>query len=297
MINNKTIQNCMNYVGSKDRMMQQMLSNLDSTKSSFIDLFAGAGSVSLNASELYKDIHINDGNWQLIRFLEYLRDTCTAVVLEDIDKWIKFFDLSKTNKEGYLKAREYYNVFSNKDYNFNPALFYALVSHSFSHNITFNSSQEFNVPAGTNRSSFNSSLREKLIKFSNKITEVHPTTTGAKFNDLLGILFAAEHKSLAEYMFYVDPPYFVADSVYSRIHGLKWTEKNERDLYNYLDMIDSYKGSFLLSNTVEDNGKVNSILKEWMTKYNVIEVDMSYKNCNYQRKNSGETREILVKNY
>lgn len=297
MTNKEIVQNCMNYVGSKDRMLSQLISNLDSTKNRFVDLFCGGGVVGLNVHNMYKDIHLNDGNWQLVRFLEYLRDTCTAVVLEDVDKWIKFFNLSKTNKEGYLKAREYYNIFASRDYNFNASLFYALVSHSFSHNITFNSKQEFNVPAGTNRSSFNSSLRNKLINFSNRITEVQPTTTGVHFNSLLGILFSAEHKSLSEYMFYVDPPYAISDDPYSRIHGLKWTEKNERDLYNYLDMIDSYKGSFLLSNTVEDNGKTNYILKEWMSKYKVIEVDMSYKNCNYQRKNNGETREILVKNY
>jgi len=54
---------------------------------------------------------------------------------------------------------------------------------------------------------------------------------------------------------------------------------------------------FLLSNVLENNGKVNEKLLTFANKFNIIEIEKSYKNCNYQRKNKGDTIEIMVKNY
>jgi hypothetical protein len=93
-------------------------------------------------------------------------------------------------------------------------------------------------------------------------------------------------------------PYLSSDDAYSRIHYLgKWDEDKERKLYEMLDFINDKGGSFLLSNVVENNGKWNRILEGWSKKYNVIDVSASYENCNYQRKNAGKTKEIMVRNY
>ena len=95
-----------------------------------------------------------------------------------------------------------------------------------------------------------------------------------------------------------DPPYYVSDSSYERIHYLgKWDGLKEQKLYDYLDKIDAAGGSFLLSNVLENNGKFNEILDKWIKKYNVVEVSADYSGCNYQRKNNGKTKEILVRNY
>ena len=77
----------------------------------------------------------------------------------------------------------------------------------------------------------------------------------------------------------------------------KWNEDKERKLYASLDELHKVGGSFLLSNVLENNGKWNKILEEWSKKYTVIDVSASYESCNYQRKNAGKTKEILVRNY
>lgn len=293
------IKNFINYVGSKDRLLKQIMDNLDYSKNEFIDLCCGSGVVGLNVSDSYEYVHLNDACWQIVKTIQFLRDNSTETVLLEIDKWIKYFGLTKEAKGNYLRARDYYNINYKKYNNFNAPLFYALVTHAFSYNITFNAKEEFNVPAGTNRSSFNNSLRSKLITFSDKLSEKLPTTSALKIEELLDMLFHSYNKDLSGHMIYVDPPYFASgnDAPYGRIYGLKWTEEHERSLYKYLDIINEYGGSFLLSNAVENKGNTNKILEEWMTKYNVVEVDCDYKNCHYQRDNTYKTREIMVRNY
>ena len=98
-------------------------------------------------------------------------------------------------------------------------------------------------------------------------------------------------------MFYLDPPYLASDSSYNRVYYAKWDGTKERKLYETLDYINDKGGSFLLSNVTENNGTINEVLIEWSKKHTVIDVTSDYSNCNYQRKNLGNTREVLVKNY
>jgi len=61
----------------------------------------------------------------------------------------------------------------------------------------------------------------------------------------------------------------------------------------------------MLSNVTKNNGKENPILIAWLEKiqekykdiFNVYYLDRDYKFCNYQRKNEGETVEIVMTNY
>jgi len=293
------IRNCFNYVGGKDKLLKQIYENVDlsnADNSTFMDVFSGSGIVGVNMSEYFRYVHLNDACWQVIHTIEYFRDKYIGEIIEEVEYWIDLFGLSKTNKQGYLNARAAYNADYKDISTFKPALFYALLTHSFSYNITFNSKREFNVPAGTNRSNFNSSIREKLYKYQNLLSKNWVTTASQDFRDILDMLRDAVD-DLSDYFFYFDPPYYNSDAVYSRIYGLKWTEHSEHALYEQIDEINESGGKFLLSNTVENNGITNEILKKWMKKYNVIEVDMSYKGCSYQRKNNGKTKEILVRNY
>lgn len=293
------LKNPFNYVGSKDKLISQIISNIDTTKTDFIDLFCGSGIVSVNVQNMFEYVHLNDGCWQVVRTIEYFRDTPIQEIISDIERYINTFNLSKTNKEGYLRARDFYNEKYKSEDDFNPALFYTLVTHSFSYNITFNSKEEFNVPSGAGRSYFNSNLRYKLIDYCMKLKQKFPTTSAFKFDDLLEVQTVANHQDLSDVMIYVDPPYYNSnnDAPYGRIYGLKWTEKEERNLYSWLDKVNDMGGSFLLSNTVENKGITNTILKEWMQKYTVIEVDRDYNNCSYQRNKEHKSKEIMVKNY
>jgi site-specific DNA-adenine methylase len=176
-------------------------------------------------------------------------------------------------------------------------MFYCLATHSFNYNIHINSSGKFSVPSGFNRCYFNKNLRTKLEAFHWELHENKDKITikTEKFE----VLVSKAERIIQNSMFYCDPPYYSSDDAYSRIYYLgKWDEPKERKLYETLDYINEKGGSFLLSNVIENNGYKNEILSEWCKKYNVIDVASSdFTNCNYQRKNNGKTKEILVRNY
>lgn len=290
------IGNCFNYVGSKDRIFPLIDKNLDKTKKNFIDLFCGSGVVGVNELPNYKNVVLNDACWQLVDTLKYFRDNEYDKVIASIEKYINYYHLSKDNKEGYLQLREAYNDDPYLRLVFDPAMFYCLVTHSFNYNIHINSSGKFSVPSGYNRCYFNKGLRAKLEAFQWELHE-NKDKISIKNEDFASLVSKAE-KVIPNTVFYCDPPYYSSDSSYERIYYLgKWDEPKERLLYKTLDFINERGGSFLLSNVLENNGYTNPILTEWCKKYNVVEVSSDFTNCNYQRKNKGNTREILVRNY
>lgn len=290
------INNCFNYVGSKDRLLSQIEANLDKSKTYFMDAFCGSGVVGVNEASLYAVTILNDACWQLMRVLQYFKENKTDDILADIQKIIDTYELSKENKAGYDKLRDYYNTYTFRKETFNPVVFYCLVTHAFNYNIHINKSGGFNVPFGKNRSSFNSSLRNKFINFQTALS------TNKERIILSELLFTDAFKKYVEMipnmMIYVDPPYLSSDSSYGRISYLgKWDGAKEKILYETLDYIDKMGGSFLFSNVIKNNGKENKELIRWSSKYNVIPVSTDYENCNYQRKNAGKTEEVLIRNY
>ena len=124
------IKNCFNYVGSKDRILPLIDKNLDKSKKILVDLFCGSGTVGVNELSNYKKVVLNDACWQMIETLKFLRDNEYEKVISEIEKYIKFYRLSKENKEGYLKLREAYNADPYLRLVFDPAMFYCLATHS-----------------------------------------------------------------------------------------------------------------------------------------------------------------------
>ena len=290
------LNNCFNYVGSKDRLFSIIDKHLDKSKTIFIDVFCGSGVVGVNELNNYPRVVLNDACWQMIETLKFFRDNDYSKIQHDIDRLILKYELSKDNKEGYLKLREDYNEDPYLRLVFDPIMFYCLVTHSFNYNIHLNSKGKFSVPSGATRCYFNNSLRAKLEGFQWELRENKSKIT-FKTEDYRDLI-SKSAKIVEKSMFYVDPPYLCSDDAYSRIHYLgKWDEDKERALYEKLDWINDQGGSFLLSNVIQNNGQWNRILEEWVQKYDIIDVSASYNNCNYQRKNAGETKEVLVRNY
>ena len=283
-------------MGSKDRILPVIDDNLDKSKKNFIDLFCGSGVVGVNELYNYERIILNDACWQMTETLKYLRDNDFDKVITEIEKYIKIYKLSKDNKEGYLKLREDFNTEPYMQLVFDPAMFYCLATHSFNYNIHINSSGKFSVPSGYRKCYFNKNIRNNLEMFQWELHE-NKNRIAIKNEDYLALINKAE-RVISNSMFYVDPPYYSSDSSYERIYYLgKWDEPKERALYKALDYINEKGGSFLLSNVIENNGETNEILKDWCRKYEVIKVSSDFTNCNYQRKNKGNTKEVLVRNY
>lgn len=135
-------------------------------------------------------------------------------------------------------------------------------------------------------------MQEKLSAFLNRIKSGDYKFTNMDFRMVK--LDDFTEKSFV----YADPPYLITCATYNEQSG--WTEKDERDLLSYLEELDNRGIRFALSNVLENKGKKNEILSDWLRKnekFKVISLDYDYLNSNYHTKRKGITKEILVLNY
>lgn len=273
------MENYLNYIGSKDRIYSQIKPLIEKAhKPTLIDLFSGSGTVSFNALNdgIVKSVILNDKNKALQELQENIPDP------EDVKKVVAEYKLSKTNKEGYLALRNYYNS-GHKS----PLILYTLICYSFNNLMRFNRKGEFNAPFGMRE--FNSSLEEKLREVRDFVNE-NKDNIEFVCGDFTDFTVVCE-----DCVYYADPPYLASDN--TGYNG--WTDYDEVLLYDHLCSIDIYGGKFILSNVLENNGRKNTILanaikaKDWI----VHEVDVNYENSSYHRKNAGTTREVLVTNF
>ena len=90
---------------------------------------------------------------------------------------------------------------------------------------------------------------------------------------------------------YLDPPYLISASEYNKL----WDIESEFDLLNLIDVLDKKGVHFALSNVTHYNGSKNSLLLEWMRKYNVHKIKSNY--INYHNNKQKKINEVLITNY
>lgn len=267
-------------MGGKYKLLPQILPLFPNQINTFVDLFGGGFNVGINVNA--QKVYYNDLLIQVVDMLEYFKTHSIDEMLSQIDLWIDKYQLSKTNQEGYLKFREYYN--SNK----NPLVLYTLVCFAFNNQIRFNLSGNYNMPFGKNRSSFNPTLRNKFIKFvealHNKCCDFYDRDfKNLKVDNLSG-----------NDLVYCDPPYLNSTATYNENGG--WAIEQENELRNLLIRIHNNKGRFALSN----NLTTNTTLQQWAEDNGFIIHDLTntYSNCNYQKKDKAtKDLEVLITNY
>lgn len=281
-IKENLIKSPLNYVGGKYKLLPQILPRFPDNINTFIDLFSGGCNVGINVNA--KQIICNDILPEVIDFCNNCKSLSSKDIVKQIEDIVKEFNLSKDNKDNYLKLRQFYNQ-GNKDFSY----FYALIAHSFSNQIRFNSKGEFNLPFG--KRTFNPVMKDNLIKFVNRLKEINITFTNLDFRkvDISKLNYSD--------FYYLDPPYLITCATYNERNG--WSKTDERDLLNLLDKLNDNGIKFALSNVLESKGNSNDILKEWSKKYKIHRLNVKYGNANYQRKekNDSTTLEVLVTNY
>ena len=280
------IKSPLNYTGGKYKLLPQLLEIFPKEIDTFVDLFAGGGNVAVNVNA--KHIIYNDIMWQVPEMLQEFKRVGVEECLQRIDYFIEAYELSKDNREGYLKLRECYN--NSFDLEFlltDPLMLYTLICYSFNNQIRFNSKHEYNMPFGKNRSSFNPALREKFVAFVNRLQEIDIQFFSKDFRKLkIGGLRGSD-------FVYCDPPYLITVASYN-----EWGEQAERELLSKLDEIDKAGVRFGLSNVLESRGKENTILKEWAKRYKVNYLEHTYSNCSYHKKDKeSKDVEVLITNY
>ena len=302
----EVIPSALNYTGGKYKLLSQILPLFPKDVDQVVDLFCGGCNVGINVD--CNKVLFNDSN----EYLMGLLDTFRRLTKEEIFDWIyksidkyglslvskngyDFYNcesskgLGEYNKAGYNKLRGDFNKKASKDNEYYLML-YLLIVYSFNNQLRFNRKGEFNLPVG--KRDFNSKMQGKLEAFIDRVKSGDYRFTTDDFRNVS--MEGYTDKSF----FYADPPYLITCATYNEQAG--WTENDEKDLLNYLDVLDKKGIRFALSNVLESKGKKNVILSEWINqnkKFKVIPLNYNYTNSNYHTRKDGITKEVLVVNY
>lgn len=267
----------LNYTGGKYKLLSQIIPLLPDEIDIFVDAFGGGGNLTANV-EAEKIIY-NDAEGRIAHIMAAIKNVNIDEALEYFDKIIMFYELSATNKDGYIALKTEYNNHPN------PLLLYILICHSFSNQFRFNKKGFFNVPFG--KRTFNEQLKKEYIQFAKLMQEKNIEIYSTSFEILLDRVNMS-----ANTLVYCDPPYLNSSASYNENGG--WTRDQEQLLLGKLDMLNEQGIRFALSNNLQYE---NSLLSEWMQKYNIHYLDCDYSNCNYHRKDRKSGQEVLVTNY
>lgn len=299
------IQSCLNYTGGKYKLLSQILPLFPQNIDIFVDLFCGGANVAVNVKA--NQIRCYDNINEIIELFNFIKNNDVEEIIVAIENVIERYELSSTyehgyvyydcdtstglaqyNRESYMRLRNDYNSRRYQTYYEKIILFYTLIIFGFNNQIRFNKRGEFNIPSG--KRDFNSRLRDKLRKFSNKVRSLNINFEYFDFRDVdLDILDEND-------FVYIDPPYLITLASYNEQGG--WTEDDERDLLSLLDTLNDRGIRFALSNVLECKGKMNNILIEWANRYAIHYLDYNYNFSNYQVKDkTSRTIEVLICNY
>ncbi len=265
-----------NFTGSKFKLLPQLLPHFDYSKSNFIDLFCGGGSVYCNVLDQYKEILVNDRIEDLIKIHQLL--------ILDTDNFIssiKRLCIAKDDLNGYLKLREDYNL------NKSPEKLYTLMLSSHNNLMRFNKNFQFNQHFG--KRTFNKKTQEKIDRFVS-----HVKFYFNKINYSNKEFYEVTIDNIEDTMCYLDPPYINTEAGYNSY----WSLEHEQKLENYIEFINDNGGSFCLSGLIgrHKNNKESELINKLVKKYNSIILNGDYEKV-ARIKKSKESKEIIIKNY
>lgn len=268
----------LNYIGSKSKMVGELMMYFPSHISKFIDAFGGGANVAVNSR--VNNIVYNEINYFVKDLVESFEINDTYDYLMYVKRVEKKFSLQKENSENYLKAREHYNSLpaSKRD----SRLLYAILLYGFNQQLRFNGNHEFNNPVGMRW--FNDKVLEKFISFSRVIKEKKVVIENKDYSQL--------EISGEKTFVYLDPPYMMTTGSYNDgkrgFNG--WSYEEEHRLLTYLETLNSNGVKFMLSYVVEHKGKRNENIVKWVENNNFRLIELfGYPGI--------KRREVIIFNY
>lgn len=274
----------MNYTGSKFKLLEQLLPEFDKTKSTFVDVFCGGGSIYTNVLDKYEKVIVNDIITDLIGIHKGLLES------DDIVNKTKLLCPDKDNPVGFGTLRENYNS------NPSPEGLWALMLSSTNNMMRFNQKFKYNQTFG--KRSWNDSTQRKVNNFTDHIR---------KFKDNL-VYLSTQFENIeikSDMMIYCDPPYGriknedgtigkkqISEAGYNSF----WLKDDDMKLYEFIRKIDSIGASFMISGVLHHDGKTCWMLDKLIAdgfKYKEIKYDYN----KVSRKGNKEKTEIIITNY
>lgn len=272
----------LNYIGSKAKVVPDILRLQPENYDTFIDAFGGGFNVGINISA--KKVIYNDLNYLVANLIRSFREHDTYDYLLYIKRIIKKFGLEKANGPAYLEARSYYNSLPAEKRD--PRLLFTIILYGFQQQIRFNSQHDFNNPVGMRW--FNDKILEKMISFSRQIKEGNYEFSCQNYKELRSQMTPSS-------FVYFDPPYNLTTGSYN--DGKRgfdgWNKDLEAELFSFADDLNQSGVSFMLSYVVEHKGATNQELLDWIEKrgYRLIQLGDIIGISGSRRK------EVLIVNY
>lgn len=297
---NRFLRSPLFYVGDKYKLMPELQKLFPQSIDRYFEPFCGGGSSFLNIKA--RHYYLNDIDSNLITLHKFLKNANKEIFFDEIFKLSQFYGLScsllgkipplklrreckktyfaRFNKEAYLKLRADFNA-NKRD----VLRLYLLLIYGFNRFLRFNVKGDFNLPVGNvdfNHNVFNALCdyfdftQNKDIKFYND-----------DYKD-----FLANFKLGKCDFIYFDPPYLISDSEYNKL----WSEKKEKELYEFLDELNAKDVHFGLSNLLSHKGRFNHLLEKFAKKYHCREIKSNYISFN-DNSIKKDSKEIYVSNY
>ena len=290
------------YVGDKYKLLPQIQPLFPDNYERLVEPFVGGGSVFLNTESV--DVVANDLNNNVIAIHNLLSNNIANIdkLIEKMIRIVRKYELTcsyegdeiptklrrefpktyfaQMNKEGFNRMKADYNKSSDKS----ALVLYVLMIYGFNRMLRFNKSGDYNIPVGN--VDLNLNVVKALQSYADKSQFRNIQFTNQDFSEFF------ESQKLGKNDFvYVDPPYLITSSEYTK----NWNEHSEIKLYKALDQLNSKGVRFALSNVELYNGENNEILEDWMKKYKVHLVQSNY--INYFDNAKKSLKEVLVCNY
>lgn len=290
------------YMGNKYDLLYELLPRFpkENEVETFIDLFGGSGTVSLNVP--YKNIIYNELNDNIVNLFKMIKENKPEDIISHIENRIKEFNLpTKTTdlryvdkdvrdveNENYLNFRSFYNSQTEKSI----LDLYTLTFYSFCNCIRFNQKNEFNMPFG-NRCLLNIH-KQQIIKASKKLQNHSIKIVNKNCFEILESITEKNDKLFI----YLDPPYSNTLAIYNEQRAFGgWTIEDDYKLFEELDRLHELGVKWCMSNVLENKGKRNVHLEEWAKRkgYEIITFDdKTYSAFGTGNSNS---KEVIIVNY
>ena len=265
-----------NYSGSKDTLLPEILKILPAQIDTFVDVMGGAFNVGANVTATRKVVY-NEINPYIFELVSWVLGEDKDKIVKDIENKIAFYGLEKGGKKQYEALRDAYNN------NQNPLELYVLHMYAFQNMIRFNGSHRFNTPIGV--AGYSENIKQRLLEFKYKAPEVELIN-----GDYVNLKWESYPPDT---VFYFDPPYFITSAAYNDgKRGMKgWGLNEEIELLSILKQLDSLGYKFILSNVIKHKDKENTLLTQWIEEngYRIIEAGVS--GWRYAK------NEVLILNY
>lgn len=265
-----------NYSGSKDTLVPEIIKSLPANVDVFVDAMGGAFNVGSNISALERVVY-NEINPFVYGLVDWIINTPKDELVRSVEDKIAEYGMQKGDYESYIRLRDAYNA------NQTPLELFVLHMYSFQNIIRFNSKHQFNTPIGV--AGYSEDMKQRLLEFSTKAPMVELTNV-----DYVKIDWSSYPENT---VFYFDPPYYITSAAYNDgKRGMKgWGINEEIELLNTLKMIDDMGYKFILSNVIKHKDKKHSLLINWIQENNYKVKDAGISGWRYTK------NEVLITNY